>query len=147
MPAEKRKPRTAPAPYNRQPKKSKPKDTSSTSALEITSTSRQNLTLSDWLTVFAYADAHPLTPQADVVKHFQTQRSGALIFTQSTLSRKLKEHPELEKHVNDNPNALSSKQPQIVTHPDVERALFLWVKHMEGKGEQVSGPMLKEKRN
>ncbi|KAF9219906.1 DDE-domain-containing protein [Gyrodon lividus] len=133
MPAEKCKPRTAPTPYNRQPKKSKPKDTPPTPALAVTSTSWQNLTLSDWLTVFAYIGAHPLTPQADVVKHFQTQRSGALIFTQSMLSRKLKERPELEK--------------RIVTHPDVERALFPWVKHMEGKGEQVSGPMLKEKRN
>ncbi|KAF9222852.1 hypothetical protein BS17DRAFT_767602 [Gyrodon lividus] len=99
MPAEKHKPRTAPTPYNRQPKKSKPKDTPSTSALA---------------------------------------RSGALIFTQSMLSQKLKEHPELEKHINDNPNALSSKQPWIVTCPDVERVLFLWVKHIEGKGEQLS---------
>jgi hypothetical protein len=31
-------------------------------------------------------------------------------------------------------------------HPDVERALFLWVKHMEEKGETVNGPMLVTKR-
>ena len=39
-------------------------------------------------------------------------------------------------------NALSSKQPHVVMHPDVEKALFLWVKHMEEKGESVNGPML-----
>jgi hypothetical protein len=30
----------------------------------------------------------------------------------------------------------------VVTRPDVEEALFKWVKHMEEKGEHVSGPML-----
>ncbi|KIK72707.1 hypothetical protein PAXRUDRAFT_180073, partial [Paxillus rubicundulus Ve08.2h10] len=44
-------------------------------------------------------------------------------------------------------NALSSKQPQIFTWPNVEKALFLWVMHMEQKGEQVNGPMPKEKRS
>jgi hypothetical protein len=34
----------------------------------------------------------------------------------------------------------------VVTRPDVEKALFLWVRYMEQKGEQVNGPMLKEKR-
>ena len=34
----------------------------------------------------------------------------------------------------------------MVTCPDVERALILWVHHMEEKGETVSGPMLLEKR-
>ena len=32
----------------------------------------QNLTLHDWLTVFAYIDAHPDERQAGVVKFFQT---------------------------------------------------------------------------
>jgi hypothetical protein len=48
--------------------------------------------------------------------------------------------------IKDNPNALSSKRPRIVTRPDVDRALFLWIKQMEEKGEHVNGPMLKEKR-
>jgi hypothetical protein len=81
-----------------------------------------------------------------VVTHFKTLQSGALIFTQPTLSRKLKERLELEKRINNNPSALSSKRPHTVTRPDVEKALYLWVKHMEQKGEQVNGPMLKEKR-
>jgi hypothetical protein len=40
-----------------------------------------------------------LTPQSDVVTHFKTLQSGALTFTQATLSRKLKERPDLEKRV------------------------------------------------
>jgi hypothetical protein len=34
----------------------------------------------------------------------------------------------------------------VVTHPEVERALVLWFKSMEAKGETVSRPMLVEKR-
>ncbi|KAF9226074.1 DDE-domain-containing protein [Gyrodon lividus] len=49
-------------------------------------------------------------------------------------------------HANDTPNALSSNQPQIVTWPDVECALVLWVKDMENKGETVTGLMLREKQ-
>ena len=43
------------------------------------------------------------------------------------------------------PNALSSKQQHIVTRPDVDCALQLWVWHMEQKGEPVNGGMLIEK--
>jgi len=45
-----------------------------------------------------------------------------------------------------NPSALLYKHPRIVTRPDVERALVLWVKHMEEKRETIDGPMLREKR-
>ena len=38
--------------------------------------------------------------------------------------------------------ALSAKCPRIVTRPDVERALVLWIYSMEEKGESVTGPML-----
>jgi hypothetical protein len=56
----KRKPRDKPAPYQRQPKKPKVGDTlAATSAQPTTRIAvRQNLTLGDWLTVFAYVDAH-----------------------------------------------------------------------------------------
>ena len=78
------------------------------------------------------------------MKYFETKAKGALIFTQVTLSWKLKPqiHAELEACVSETPNALSSKRPHVVMHPDVEKALFLWVKHMEEKGESVNGPML-----
>ena len=45
-----------------------------------------------------------------------------------------------------NANALSSKQPYIVTNPDVERALQVWVQQMEWKGELVNSGMLIVKR-
>jgi Tc5 transposase DNA-binding domain len=98
------------------------------------------------MTVFAYIDSHPTLPQNLIVKHFQTLKSGALIFTQSTLSHKLHSQLELEGCVTDNPNALSSKCPHTVTRPDVEKALVVWVQQMENKGEMVSGPMLQAKQ-
>ena len=43
-------------------------------------------------------------------------------------------------------NALSSKRPHIVTSPDVDHALWLWVQKMSQKGEIVNGPMLMAKQ-
>lgn len=95
--------------------------------------------------VYAFIDQHPTARQGDAVRHFATLKHGALIFDQSTLSRKLHERSKMEAHVNDNPNALSSKRPHIVTLPEVERALLLWVHRMEHNGETVTGHMLWEK--
>ena len=61
---------------------------------------------------------------------------------QSTLSHKLQQCPEMEACVDLNANALSSKRPCIVTNPDVERALQVWVQQMERKGEFVNSGML-----
>ena len=81
------------------------------------------------------------------MKHFALKSNGALIFMQCTLSRKMKSCKELEKWVISHPNALSSKHPHVVTRPDVEMALVLWVRHMEEKKkESVTGPMLKAKQ-
>jgi hypothetical protein len=67
MVADKRKPRDKPPPYQRQPKKPKVNDTPATSAQPAAHTAaRQNLTLNDWLTVFAYIDAHPAISQCDI---------------------------------------------------------------------------------
>ncbi|KIK75662.1 hypothetical protein PAXRUDRAFT_80641, partial [Paxillus rubicundulus Ve08.2h10] len=97
MPSEKRKPRDKPKQYNRPAKKQKNKqDVPSTSAQPAQSTTRSNLTLSDWITVFAYIDSHPTVPQNCVVNHFRTLKSGALVFTQATLSRKLHSRLALE---------------------------------------------------
>ena len=77
--------------------------------------------------------------QGEVVKHFVTRPSGALLFTQSTvLLCKLQHHPEMEVRVGSNPNALSSKQPHTVTRPDVEHTLWLWIQHVERKGELIN---------
>ncbi|KAF9220549.1 hypothetical protein BS17DRAFT_849410, partial [Gyrodon lividus] len=88
-------------------------DAPATSAQLPQQMSRQNLTLADWLLVYAYIDAHPGVSQANIVEHFQTRHEGALIFNQSTLSRKLQECPKMEARANDNPNALSLKRPQV----------------------------------
>jgi hypothetical protein len=79
------------------------------------------------------------------VKHFALKSDSALSFNKCTLSRKTKSQEELEKPITSHPNALSSKHPCVVTRPDVERTLILWVRHIEEKGETVNGPMLKAK--
>ena len=148
MPADRpekhRKPRAQTLPYKKPERRCKPhqKDTPKTTA-KLVQTRKENLTLYDWMTVFA---EHPGITQTAVVKHFRTRAEGILVFDQATLSRKLKNRTELEARVDTNPNALSSKWPRIVTRPDVERALFLWHKHMEEKGEIVNGPMFVAKR-
>jgi len=79
--------------------------------------------------------------QADVVDYFKNWvDGGALIFNQSILSRKHKNQEQLEEQAKLNPSALSYKRPRIVTRPDVEHALVLWVKHMEEKRER-EGPL------
>jgi hypothetical protein len=125
----------------------KKQDIPKSSARPIQENARQNLTLYDWLTVFAYIDTLPKPiKQGAVVEHFQSLPTGALIFTQSTLSRKLKMRESLEQRVASNPNSLSSKRPRAVTRPDVDAALALWVKHMKEKNELVNSVMLMVKR-
>ena len=86
-----------------------------TSAQLPKTSSRQNLTLSDWMTVYSYVDLYPNVSQADIVRHFSTLATGALVFDQSTLSRKLRDRTKMEARVNSNPTALSLKRPHIVT--------------------------------
>ena len=134
-------------PYKRKPKETSTSDPPiKTSAQPLTAPKRQNLTLNDWLTVFAYVDVHPDLSQAHIVEFFRTRVQGRLEFTQASLSCKLKARNELEERVHSNPTALSSKRPHIVTRPDVEEALLLWIGSMETKGHVVNGPMLREKR-
>jgi hypothetical protein len=122
------------------------KDVPATSAVLPAKQSRQNLTLLDWMSVFAYVNSNRDVKQGAVVKYFWTRPLGHLIFDQSTLSRKLRERSELEARVNTHPNALSGRRLRAVVRPDVERALVKWFHHMEKKGESVTGPMLKEKQ-
>ncbi|KAJ7679949.1 hypothetical protein B0H17DRAFT_1138859 [Mycena rosella] len=102
----------------------------------------EKISLSDWLQVFSFVDKHPSMTQKEVVTHFRTLATGALVFSQETLSRKLNpaKRQELEARVGSNPTALSSKRERVVTRPDVERAMILWVQSMEDdKGETVTG--------
>jgi uncharacterized protein YecA (UPF0149 family) len=133
-----------PAPYShKQGPSAQTADTPKTSARAIATTHHwQNLTLSDWLIVFQFIDEHPNIFQSQVVEHFKTHREGALFFTQSTLAQKLEQYAKLEACKEANLNALSSKQPQVVTCPNIERALILWIAHMQENKETVTGPML-----
>ena len=150
-PAPKRKVRKATKPYVKPATIGRPrKDATqpSTSAIVPPKHQRKVLTVADWQTVVSYVDAHPELKQAEVVDYFKNRKEGALIFTQATLSRHLsKEGREADLgKASANPTALSSKRIRIVTNPEVEKALWLWVRHMEAKNEQVTGPMLVTKR-
>ncbi|GJE99376.1 DDE-domain-containing protein [Phanerochaete sordida] len=118
-----------------------------TSAVKAPQHARSNLTLHDWLTVVQYADKHLNLTQLQVVKYFRTRKEGALAFTQSTLSRHMSSEGRAKdaKLLVSHPTALSSKRARVVTRPNVERALVLWIKHMEAKNEQVNGHMLSVK--
>lgn len=144
----KRKPRENIKPYDRVKVLGK-KRGSDAKTSAIKPTRKQHLTLHDWLTVVEFFDSHNLT-QDEVVKHFATRTDGdgALIFTQSALSRHLstRGRKEDQQKLLSTPTALSSKRVRVVTRPDVEKALWLWVKHMEEKSEHVTGPMLVAKR-
>ena len=142
-----RKPRPGkPKPYVRNVQKPAKTNAPKTSAHLAHSNRRENLTVHDWMTVFTYMDMHPSMSQGEIVNHFKGRAEGALIFNQSTLSRNWKRWTDLEERGKSNPNGMSSKRPRIVTRPDVERALVLWVKKMEARRETVNGPMLKAKR-
>ncbi|KIN95258.1 hypothetical protein M404DRAFT_34310 [Pisolithus tinctorius Marx 270] len=134
MPAEllTHKPWPKPAPYNQKQQQAGSDSTirqnAATSAKPIKSKQRENLTLHDWLTIFEFIDSHPNVSQDRVVEHFKTLQT------------------ELEKRAQSHPNALSGKCPRVVTSPEVEKALIIWVRSMEEKGETINGPMLWEKR-
>lgn len=57
--------------------------------------------------------------QLQVTKHFKTLASGALIFTQSTLSRKLEQRSEIEAQIAGAPGVASAKKIRVVTCPEV----------------------------
>ncbi|KAJ7314201.1 hypothetical protein DFH08DRAFT_641180, partial [Mycena albidolilacea] len=117
------------------------KDAPKTSAKLVADGKWRNLTTFDWLNVFAFIDNDP----EDVTKHFRTLAMGPLIFFQETLSRNPKRRAELEARAKSNPLGLSSKRERVVTRPDVERGLVMWVAQIEGKNEMVTGDMLIEK--
>ncbi|KAG0700896.1 hypothetical protein DFH29DRAFT_929636 [Suillus ampliporus] len=72
----KRQPHSNPTPYKRKPKTPRQKDGPATSTKISDTNGRKNLTLTDWLVVFAYIDEHPDLPQDWVLE-----------FTQATLER------------------------------------------------------------
>ncbi len=123
-------------------------DAPRTTATKPAKHDRSNLTLHDWLSVVDYYDRHQPMTQAEVVRYFKTCPDGVLVFNQSSLSRHLsaKGRAEDQRLLQAYPTSLSAKRTRVVTRPDVELALYKWVKHMESKNEHVTGVMLMEKR-
>ncbi|RDX41774.1 hypothetical protein OH76DRAFT_1363948 [Lentinus brumalis] len=145
-----RKARDAVKPYNRtKPTRVPTQNAPKTSAtLVAKSQARNNLTLHDWLTIVAYCDSHPNLKQKDIVEYFRTRAEGALTFNQASLSRHLSKKGRTadQARLHATPAALDGKCVRAVTRPDVEKALFLWTRHMEEKKEHYSGAMLAAKR-
>ena len=93
------KPCEKPALYKPRRHQEKPKNNAPKSSAQcIEKKSCKNLTLHDQMTVLQFIDEHPTMSQQAIVKHFKIWAEGALIFTQATLSWKLKPqmHAELE---------------------------------------------------
>ncbi|KAJ7215372.1 hypothetical protein GGX14DRAFT_312813, partial [Mycena pura] len=111
---------------------------------------QQDLTYSDWIEVFNYMDEHPYLGQTAVVSYFKSRADsagGKLLFGQSALSKKLKQKDKIRALVaTGEPNVLSMKRARVVTSPEVDKALGLWVRDMEQKRRTVMGPMLIEQR-
>src|SRR5882762_2805786 len=122
-----RKPRTI-KPYTTKPGPKGPnaKNCPATSA-QVLKKTKARLTNSDWIEVYNWLDKHPHATQAETVKHFTTRQEGALIFDQGSLSRNLRKRSHREAEVTANPAALSSKRARVVTRPDVDQALWMWV--------------------
>jgi hypothetical protein len=141
-----RKLRDKPKPYTSKPGPKAPWKAPATSSISAKDRRRKNLTVNDWLTVFAFIDTHPGISQASVCNHFCSLADGALVFNQATLSQKLKKREDVKAYATSFPNAVSTRHERIVACPDVDWALYLWVKSMEAKGEIVTGSMLCTKR-
>jgi hypothetical protein len=73
-----RQPRPKPTPYKQKLKTPRQKDGPATSTKLSDTSRRKNLTLNDWLMVFAYIDEHPDLPQDRIVQHFKTRKEGCL---------------------------------------------------------------------
>ncbi|KAG6824088.1 hypothetical protein H0H87_009471 [Tephrocybe sp. NHM501043] len=73
-----RKSRAKPPPYARQPKAPTQKNAPKTSAKPTVSKKRDNLMLHDWMTVFAYIDAHTSMSQTQIRDHFASNKDTLL---------------------------------------------------------------------
>jgi hypothetical protein len=79
----KRQPCPKPAPYKRKPKTPHQKDGPATSTKHSDISRRENLTLNDWMMVFACINEHPYLPQDRIVQHFKTRKEGVLCWCTS----------------------------------------------------------------
>ena len=129
-----------------QPKKM----TARTTAISTKKKAKEHLTNYDRLQVLAYIDEHPQASQKDVANYFSTcsdADGGGLIMDCSTVSRIKANRTKIMMQAKATPSGLDMKKPHQVVSPEVEHALYLWVRHLnDKKGEVASGPMLYKKR-
>jgi hypothetical protein len=76
-----RKPCENPGHYAKKlgPKGPRTKDSIRTSA-KTARNPKENLTLQDWITVFAFVDSHPNLGQSAIIRYFRSKADGALVF-------------------------------------------------------------------
>ena len=98
MPASKvqHKPCEGHKPYNQAPKPRKNKNAPKMLAIKKVNDAQSNLTLSDGLEVVQYYDKNQPLSQPEVVKFFANHSEGALLFSQSALSRHLAQKKQEE---------------------------------------------------
>ena len=124
--------------------------TARTTAISTKKKAKEHLTNYDRLQVLAYIDEHPQASQKDVANYFSTRSDadgGGLIMDRSTVSRIKANRAKIMTQAKATPSGLDMKKPHQVVSPEVERALYLWVQHLnDKKGEVASGPMLYEKK-
>jgi hypothetical protein len=102
------KPHEKPMPYKlHKCYEKKNKNAPKTSVRPVQKNMYENLTLHDWMTVYRYVDEHLSMSQQAIIGHFATRPAGASIFTQATLSQKLKSCSEMEERMSETSNALS----------------------------------------
>ena len=144
MPAEPtRKPRARPKPYARKPGKAPvPKDPKTgkplvaprTAAKPIEMKRHENLTLHDWMVIFAFMDKHPHISQGDVVKHFASKKDGALVFNVAELVKRKRiigcppsledlVNPAEEQEIGDSPYKFEGGDAEIVAEVRHEMAV------------------------
>jgi len=102
-----------------------------------------NLTYGQWVVVFDFVKAHPELQQDRVVEHF---RAMGWKVSQSNLSKKLQQQDSVRAEMSKTATGVNAKRPRIVACPAIERALVIWLRALEARGELVTGIMLLAKR-
>jgi len=105
--------------------------------------SGSNLTYGQWVVVFDFVKAHPELQQDRVVEHF---RAMGWKVSQSNLSKKLQQQDLVRAEMSKTATGANAKRPRIVACPAIERALVIWFRVLEARGELVTGIMLLAKR-
>ncbi|QRV79154.1 tigger transposable element-derived protein 4 [Ceratobasidium sp. AG-Ba] len=105
---------------------------------------KRHLTFTEKLKILDFYHEHKarLTQQQVVTR---VKAMGYTSFAQSTLSGYLKDEPRIRAYMSANPSRLHFKQQTSVKLPEVEAALFEWIKQRHGGGIRLTGALICEK--